>query len=142
MTPYELKILIHYHTRPDAYIDDDAPAYSQAVLKFFAVGLLDMDPTRPVMVSITEKGRRYIETILNTSLKLIDPQPANQVDPEQTNCTGHCGNCKKEKIDPHQIRCESLEREIGDLIRKFCDGDHKNGPHLTVYGCGCSYCEP
>lgn len=71
MTPYELKILLHYHTSPSDYVGDGEIIKESTLQKFFDQGLLqlstDIDHIA-VKYKATDKLHCYIDHICGIPL--------------------------------------------------------------------------
>jgi hypothetical protein len=76
MTPNDLDILIHYYVCPDIHERYYAPAVMESCREFVQSGIF-VSSGEDGIFSVTEKGRAWMELILNTPmpiLKWIDPR--------------------------------------------------------------------
>lgn len=75
MTPLEIEILLHYHSKGGDYKDGDrsAPAVLDAINTFTGVtGLLEYDySTNGRSLKMTEKGHVYVKKICSISLPKV-----------------------------------------------------------------------
>ena len=63
MTPYEIRLLIHFHTTPAPYKHTDAPIYQPTIDSFVANGLIKKDDDS---YQTTERGAAHIEQLCAT----------------------------------------------------------------------------
>ena len=67
MTPLQIEILLHYHSRTIDYRRGDfsAPAVSEAIHDFRADGFLvdDADPTMERTYTLGERGKVYVQAL-------------------------------------------------------------------------------
>lgn len=98
MTPLELQILIHCYITLTEHPNKDAPAVKEAFNKFKADGIIE-----PTFNRLTEKGRAWLEVILNTP----------------------CPKCWCEKTEPQPIIYGMMPNEINfcpQCSRKLGEG--------------------
>ena len=63
MTPYEIRLLIHFHTTPSPYEGSDAPIYQPTIDSFIANGLIEECDGS---YQTTDRGAAHIEQLCAT----------------------------------------------------------------------------
>lgn len=66
MTPYEMGLLIHFHTTPAKYEHDQNELYKATVNTFKAWGVIQDDPDYDSGVCMTNYGRAWLSEALAT----------------------------------------------------------------------------
>ena len=65
MTPYELKFLIHLHTTPAKWSNDDTELYRNVVNCFEAEGVIEVNGDKEAGWQLTKLGEAWLEVILH-----------------------------------------------------------------------------
>jgi DNA-binding PadR family transcriptional regulator len=84
MTPYEIKLLLHYFTTPDDHpdVERDPPVWRPTIQQFLADGLLEHGDERDeATYRISDRGKAFCEALLVVPLPVmrwVTPWPKSE----------------------------------------------------------------
>lgn len=77
MTPYEIKLILHWHSVVDRFAYDHAPIYGPTMARMISDGLIKKRDDDDRLYVTTERGEKFVEMLCETPLpenRWLDPR--------------------------------------------------------------------
>lgn len=68
MTPYQIKLILHWHCVVDRFPHDNAPIYAPTMAGMISDGLLKRSEEGEGFYTTTERGAKFVEMLCETPL--------------------------------------------------------------------------
>jgi hypothetical protein len=68
MSPFEIKLILHWHCVVDRFPHDTAPIYAPTMANMIADGLIAPREDEPKLYTTTERGSKFVEMLCETPL--------------------------------------------------------------------------
>ncbi len=77
MTPYQIKLILHWHCVVDRFPQANSPIYGETMAAMIADGLLKKREDSDGLYTTTERGAKFVEMLCETPLPVerwLDPR--------------------------------------------------------------------
>jgi hypothetical protein len=77
MTPYQIKLILHWHCVADRFPHDSAPIYGETMAWMISDGLIKRNDEDAGLYTTTERGAKFVEMLCETPLpenRWLDPR--------------------------------------------------------------------
>jgi hypothetical protein len=68
LSPYEIKILIHFYICNESHVDADTDSYLTICKEFRELGVIEVDPKRQSSYTVTGLGIAWLMSMLSTPI--------------------------------------------------------------------------